>query len=109
MGATVGEIVYVKSILRHMYGEIVEAIPVIIFTDSKNLIEAVKSSSLVEDAWLIPDVAIIKDAVEDGTIQSLRRVSSKEMIANCLTKQGASAEMLLEILRTGAYILPPGI
>ena len=108
-GATVGEIVYTKAILRQMFGEQVDKMPVIIFTDSRNLFEAVNSTSLVEDPWLIPDVAIIKEALENGTVQGLRRVASQDMIANCLTKQGASAESLLKILRTGQYILPAGI
>ena len=90
--AAIGEIVYTKSIIHQIYGEVIEKTPVIIVTDSKNLDEAVHSSSLVEDAWLITDVAIIKDALEDGTISCLKRVQSEAMLANCLTKAGASAE-----------------
>ena len=107
--AAIGEIVYTKSIIHQIYGEVIEKTPVIIVTDSKNLDEAVHSSSLVEDAWLITDVAIIKDALEDGTISCLKRVQSEAMLANCLTKAGASAEQLLEVLQTGKYSMPIGI
>ena len=107
--AAIGEIVYTKSIIHQIYGEVIEKTPVIIVTDSKNLDEAVHSSSLVEDAWLITDVAIIKDALEDGTISCLKRVQSEAMMANCLTKAGASAEQLLEVLQTGKYSMPVGI
>ena len=93
--------VYNKSILRQMFGKKVDEIPVIVFTDSKNLHESIHSTSMVEDAWLIPDIAIIKEAIEQGTVTSIRRVSSGEMLANCLTKQGASAEQLLDVLKTG--------
>ena len=107
--AVIGEIVYTKSIIQQIYGEVIENTPVIIVTDSKNLDEAVHSSSLVEDSWLITDVAIIKDALSDGTISCLRRVCSEAMLANCLTKAGASAEQLLDVLQTGKYSLPVGV
>ena len=86
-----------------------EKIPVIIVTDSKNLEEAVKSTSLVDDPWLIPDIAMIKEAIDEGTVTEVRRVSSQEMLANCLTKlRGASAEMLMTVMRLGKYCLPGG-
>ena len=109
MADTVGEIVYTKSILSQIYGKRVEKIPVIIVTDSKNLEEAVKSTSLVDDPWLIPDIAMIKEAIDEGTVTEVRRVSSQEMLANCLTKlRGASAEMLMTVMRLGKYCLPGG-
>ena len=107
--ATIGEIVYNKAILKQIYGDRIDDVPVIIFTDSKNLYESVHSSKLVDDAWLITDICIIKDALHDGTIKCLKRVSGEDMLANCLTKFGATAETLMEVLQTGRYILPPGL
>ena len=107
--AAIGEMVYNKAILKQVYGEFVEEVPVIMFTDSRNLYEAVHSTSLVEDAWLIPDIAVIKDALSNGTISSLRRVSGDDMLANCLTKSGASAEQLMMVLQTGKYVIPEGL
>ena len=106
MEAVIGEVVYNKAILSQIYGEVINQLPVIVFTDSKNLHEAIYSTLLVDDAWLIPDVALIKEAKEQGTVSDIRRVSGKDMIANCLTKAGASAEDLLYILHTGRYSLP---
>ena len=84
----------------------VDKVPVIIVTDSKNLEEAVYSTKLVDDPWLIPDIAIIKEAMEQGTVEAVRRVSSEDMLANCLTKQGASAEGLMSVMMRGEYSLP---
>ena len=109
MAGTIGEIVYTKSILSQIFGKRISEVPVIIITDSKNLEEVVRSTSLVDDPWLIPDIAIIKEAVEDGTVTAVRRVSSEEMLANCLTKQGASAEGLMKVMRSGKYELPGGL
>ena len=107
--AAIGEIVYNKSILKQIFGDRIDDVPVIVYTDSKNLYESVHSSNLVDDAWLITDISIIKDALNDGTVTCLKRVSGDQMLANCLTKFGASAEQLIEVLQTGRYILPPGL
>ena len=106
MVALIGELVYNKTILVQLFGEGMETIPVICFTDCKNLHDAIHSTSLVEDSWLVPDIAIIQEALTQQTISAVRRVSSKDMLADCLTKAGASAERLMHVLRTGHYICP---
>ena len=104
----IGELVYTKAVLEQLYGKRVQEIPTIAVTDSKNLAEAIKSTSLVDDPWLIPDIAVIKEAIEQKTISEVRRVPGEEMLADSLTKAGASGAMLLEVLRTGEYKLPGG-
>jgi hypothetical protein len=95
--------------LKQIYGDQIDDMPVIIFTDSRNLYEGVHNIKLVDDAWLITDVSIIKDALIDGTISCFKRVAKEDMLANCLTKSGASAEKLMYVLQTGNYVLPPGL
>ena len=60
MVATIGEIVYNKAILKQIFGEVINQIPVILYIDSNNLEKAVHSTSLVDDSWLIVDIAIIR-------------------------------------------------
>ena len=57
---------------------------------------------------MVPDIAAIQEAVEQGTVTWIKRVSSDEMLANCLTKQGAGADNLLQVLHSGEYKLPGG-
>ena len=108
MIATIGEVVYIKAVLREVYGKRVEDVPTIIVTDANNLNEAVHSTSLVDDAWLRTDIAAIKDALETGVVTIVRKVGKEDMLADCLTKPGASAIGLLEVLRTGHYRLLEG-
>ena len=108
MISTIGEIVYIKSILSQIFGTRAEAIPVMVVIDAKNLEEAIHSTSLVDDRWLVPDIATIKEALEQGTVTWVKRVASEEMLANCLTKRGAGAAGLLEVLHSGEYSLPGG-
>ena len=70
--------------------------------------KAAHSTSLVEDMWLITDIAAIKEAIETGEVTEVQRVPSERMLANCLTKNGASGEELLEVMRTGNYTIPAG-
>ena len=98
LAAAIGEMVYNKAIMKQVYGDVVEDIPVVMFTDSRNLYDAIHSTSLVEDSWLIPDIAVIQETLENGTISCVRRVSSASMLANCLTKAGASPEKLMTVL-----------
>ena len=109
MVAMIGEIVYTKTILSQIFGDSVKTIPVILFTDCKNLHDAIYSTCLVEDSWLIPDIAVIQESLEQGTVTCVRRVRSKEMLADCLTKAGASADQLMHVLQTGQFCLPSGI
>ena len=57
----------------------------------------------------MPDIAVVKEAVQQGVVTEVRRVEGKDMIANCLTKQGASSSMLTKVLQTGCYDLPGGL
>ena len=103
MIATIGEIVYIKSILSQIFGTRAETIPVMVVIDAKNLEEAINSTSLVDDKWLVPDIATIKEALEQGTVTWVRRDASEKMLANCLTKCGAGANNLLQVLHSGEY------
>ena len=105
---TIGEVVYLKSVLEKIFGTQARKIPVIITTDSQNVHAAVYSTSLVEEAWSITDVAAIKDAMEDKHVDVLLKVDSVDQVANCLTKRGAGAAMFLKVLKEGMYCLPGG-
>ena len=78
-------------------------------TDSQNLHTAVQGTSLIEDAWTIPDIACIKEAVEKKVINDLLKVRGEDMLANCLTKKGAGGAKLMEVLSKGKYKIPDDV
>ena len=106
MIGVIGDIVYTKAVLVQMFGTRANDIPTLVLSDCKNLAQAIKSTSLVEDSWLIPDIALIKDALENKTASEVRWVSSKDMMADCLTKAGASGSSLMQVLESGQYEVP---
>jgi hypothetical protein len=68
MNDTVSEVVYSKAVLRQIFGAEIDAVPVIIITDSNYLLKAIYSTSLVEDGYLVPDIAVVKESIEHGVI-----------------------------------------
>ena len=104
IGVTIGEIIYIKSILSQIFfGSRAQSIPVMVM-DAKSFEAVINSTSLVEDRWLVPDIAAIKETVEQRTVNCIKRVSIDEMLANGLIKQGAGAANLLKVLHTGEYM-----
>ena len=107
--AVMGSCVYFKALLKDIFGQKMAGMPIVLYTDSRNLSRAVHSTNQVEDDCLVVDVAAVKEALENGTVESVRRVPAKMMMADSLTKNGASAETLMRILQTGEYEMPAGV
>ena len=103
---TIGDLVYTKAVLAQLFGSRANNVKTVVVTDCKNLEEAIKSTSLVDDPWLVPDIAVVKEALENKTITKVKRVRGEDMLANCLTKSGASGKELLEVLKSGEFKVP---
>ena len=104
-----GDIQYTRLILKQMYGKRSMGVPAITVTDSKNLFEAVHNLKVVDDRRLVGTIAEIKEGLfGDGLVQELRHLQGEHMLADGLTKRGASSEDFMKILQTGKYTLPGG-
>ena len=68
-----------------LFGSRANEMKTVVVTDCKNLEEAIKSTSLVDNPCLVPDVAVIKEALENRIITKVKRVRGDDMLANCLT------------------------
>ena len=93
------ELVYVKAVLSEILGETAKSIPLHLTTDSKNLYKAVHNSTLAENARLRVDIAKIKDSLKFKELDGLMHVKNNDMLADTLTKKGASAHKLMMVLR----------
>ena len=76
-----------------------EQIPVIAKTDSKSLWESVHNSRQCEEKMLRNTIAGIKELKELKMLDSLDWVSTRDQLADCLTKKGSQnkADWLLEV------------
>ena len=92
--------VYLKAFLMEMFGVIASAIPIKLRTDSKNLHNAVISSTLAENPRMRVDISKLKESLKKEELKEFTHVCGKKMLANVLTKKGAPGFALMEILRT---------
>ena len=85
--------------MKEAFGDEASNIPLDLYTDSRNLYKSVMSTSLNER--LRTDVAKLQESLKLGELQKINQISGQEMLADCLTKKGASSELLRRILRRG--------
>ena len=93
------ELVYMQCLLKEILGESFQ-IPVCLHTDSANLHNAVIRSTLAESPRLRTDIVKLQESLSCGELSEFCKVDKKEMIADCLTKCGASPVELMKLLRT---------
>ena len=98
---TLDEMVYIKEVLKEALGDEANNIPLDLYTDSRNLYKSVMSTSLNENPRLRTDVAKLQESLKIGELQKINQISGQEILADCLTKKGASSELLRRILRRG--------
>jgi hypothetical protein len=83
-----------------------DAANIIVCTDSKSLIESLKSTKQVDEAPMRLNVARLKDMKEKGDIMEFKWVPTEDMLADALTKQRVDPTILKKVLRTG-YLKHP--
>ena len=98
---TLDEMVYVREVLKEALGGEADKVPLDLYTDSRNLYKSVMSTSLNENPRLRTDVAKLQESLKVGELERFTQISGQEILADCLTKKGASSEKLRRILRRG--------
>ena len=83
----------------HQLSSLEEAPTIHCFTDSKSLYDATTTTNTVEDKSLRVEIARIREMVELKEI-FVHWVSNEFMLADVMTKKGASSEILLNALAT---------
>ena len=105
-----GNMFFVRQILNQIFGSKADNIPGLVITDNQDLFSCVHNLKACEDKRLLADIISIKQAIiDDKTITELRYVPKEKMVADCLTKTGKLGEDLLNIVRTGVYVIPGGV
>ena len=70
-----------------------------IICDNKSLVDAVHSTTGVENKLLRIDISVLRDMLQNGKISEFRWIATELQVANALTKSGCSSLYLLEILQ----------
>ena len=93
-------VVLLSTALKLILKSSLYSVKTFIFCDNKNLVNAVYSSTKVEDQRLQIDICVLRDMLSIGELSKFCWVPTKHQIANCLTKQGASIYDMLNVLNS---------
>ena len=94
---------YLKAVLRELLPGI--KLPIIAYVDSKSLKDNLQTTKLVDNKQLRIDMSGIKQMLERNEIDSLRWCSGLSQLADCLTKRGASGQLLRTVFHTGKLVI----
>ena len=87
-----------KSLLLEIHGLDEHHIPVICIIDNESLHASVHTTNIIDDRRLYIDICTLRDMLNNKEVSQVILVSSKEQLADCLTKSTASSELLWQIL-----------
>lgn len=79
--------------------------PITCVTDNHSLADALKSTKSVSEKRLRLEMSSIKELIQMQRIERVLWSNTKEQLADCLTKKGASAYQLLKALNDGHWEL----
>ena len=93
------EAIYQQALLRELF----EHFPLKIecYVDNKGVVDSVHSTHAVDDQLTRLSIAIVREHLRKGEIDSVTHIYGENMIADPLTKEGASSNLLLDVLKTG--------
>ena len=82
----------------------IDRLPTIeLLTDSKSLKDHLESTRVISDSRLRVDIARLREMQALGEVQ-IKWVPGELMLADCMTKKGASTDLLRSVLKRG--VLP---
>ena len=92
--------VLVAKMVEEIFG--LSSVQVECKTDSKSLMDHIKTSHVVQDSRLRVDIARIKEMIKIAEI-SMTWVPDEEQLADPMTKAGAPFHKLQKVLRNGKF------
>ena len=93
--------IYLKQIIRELTAADDANIPIEAFVDNKSVEDAIYSTKSVDDKRLRIDVGSIKEMLRKKEIEKVQWIPGEKMMANTLTKRGASSFDLLRCIQEG--------
>ena len=96
----IADAIYIKAILSEILSV---QLPITAVTDHEGLYKNIHSTKLVEDKRLRIDLASLKEDLSRKVIENIELCPSSAMLADSLTKRGASGWRLLSVLQNGKF------
>ena len=90
--------IFMKMVLEDILE--VDIPPVRVFVDNRSLYDAVRTTRLITEKRLLVDLAALREMQEKREIE-VEWISTKQQLADCLTKAGANKQKLVNVLCQG--------
>ena len=87
--------VFYANLVSQVLAIPVKSLPVKCYVDNKSLVDAVHSTTAIEDKMLRINMAVLRDMLASEVLASVEWVKSAHQLANALTKSGACPKSLL--------------
>ena len=94
-----------KEILHQSNAEM-NMMPISILCDNRSLVDAVHTSTAVQNRRLQIEVGILREMLQKSELEEFRWISTELQVANALTKAGCSGELLCQILKGHLMLCP---
>ena len=91
--------IYQRAVIRELFEHL--SVKIECYVDNKGVCDAVHSTHAVDDKLTRLSIAITREHLRKGEIEEVHHIKGVNMIADPLTKQGASTQGLLDVLRSG--------
>ena len=92
--------IYLARLIEDIFKSPSNSVYTYVFCDNKNLVNAVHSSTNLEDKRLVIDVSVLRDFLRHEELTKFEWVHTDMQLANVFTKQGASDKLLLNVLNS---------
>jgi len=73
-------------------------LPIICISDNKSVVDAINSTSVLEDKRLYIDICALRQMIERKELNRIILTTSQNQLADCLTKATASSQKLIQVL-----------
>ena len=90
--------IYLNGVLKELTGMTVD---IHAFIDNRSAVDAIRSTTSVDDKRLRRDISAIKQMLERGEVKTVHWVPGDQQLADVLTKRGVNGLKLLEVLHSG--------
>ncbi len=95
--------IYLRRLISELTGKAADSIKIKAITDNRSCVDAVMSTSLIDDKRLRIEIGMLKCMLKERVINQIKWVKGAEQLADCLTKRGASGLNLLHIVQNGKH------
>ena len=90
--------IFIKSIVKEITNK---DVPITCMVDNKSLEQNLRSLKPVEEKGLRAYIGSLREKMTNGEIKNVEWIATNKQLANCLTKQGASSQGLIDTLQRG--------